>query len=134
MNSLYLIIPNKKFLLKSGISNAVNDIPNIPFCRGVYDPFIRKYMAISHLNRQWRHQKLEVELSREWKMILQYSFFWLLSLMLRNISLFQFVSGFNKMDSKVIMLQHKFWQVEFWYILFLAMHLLNILIVVLPYA
>ena len=52
---------------KPGVWNAVNGISNIPF-------YIEEYMAISSLTRQWRHQKLEVDLSREGKMILQCAF------------------------------------------------------------
>ena len=52
---------------KSGVSNAVSGISNICF-------YIDEYMAISSLTRQWRHQKLEVDLSREGKMILQCAF------------------------------------------------------------
>ena len=81
----------KKNMLKPGISNAIGDIPNIPFNVG-------EYVTISSLTCQELHQKLEVDLSREQKMILQCGVFCsLLFLMFKNISVFHFPcqSSFN---------------------------------------
>ena len=68
MNSSYLNYPKCKIAWKPGISNEISDIPNISF-------YIGEYMASSCLTRQWRHQKLEVDIFRERKLILQCDFF-----------------------------------------------------------
>ena len=62
------MILNLKVTLKSDISNVISDIANMPL-------YIGECTAISSLNRQFRHHKLEMDIYRERKMILQYSFF-----------------------------------------------------------
>ena len=68
MNSSYLNYPKSKIAWKPGISNEISDIPNISF-------YIGEYMASSCLTRQWHHQKLEVDIFWERKLILQCDFF-----------------------------------------------------------